>query len=324
MAHPRPSLFVLCGLVPLAVGVAISSSCSSGKPATVTSTTSRKLPPLRQRRARQRILFVDELAGAFGAIYSIRLDGKGLRRVVTNAYTPALSPDRKHLAYTQGSGGVVVARADGTHRRSVVSEAESIDDAPAWSPDGRKLVFVSTVSPSPSGGLFEARLFTVNANGSASRRLKHASFRADNPGPSWIDARHLLITAELGKLAIISSQTGRTQRQIRLPYAGSQPAADPATLSPSRRAIAYVECDNSDCSSTSVDLITLRGRLIRRIRGASSPAWSAQGDLLLYACCEQPGIRGNTSQIFFAPAGGGPGRAITPISLSGGEPVWFG
>jgi Tol biopolymer transport system component len=303
-------------------GILLISSCSSGTHRTATSPQA--LPPLGRRQARQRIAFVDAVAGGFGAIYSIRLDGRGLRRLAVEAYQPAPSSDRSRLAYTKGSGGgIFVMRSNGTRKRPVVSEDQNLDDQPAWSPDGRKIVFVSTLSPSPSGGLFEARLFTVSANGSGLRRLKDAPSGVDNPGPSWIDARHILVTARLGELAVISPRTGRVGRVIALPRPGTQPAPEPAAISPNGKEIAYTECVNDDCSSTALDLVTLRGDLIRRIRGGRSAFWSPEGGLF-YACCEEPSTRGQKSRIFFVPRTGQAARAVTPGSIQADSPAWIG
>ena len=220
-------------------------------------------------------------------------------------------------------------RADGTPVRWIDHEGNSVDTQPAWSPDRRKLVFVrSNGCPSCGTSVFQASLFTINSDGSGRRRLADEPQLVDNPGPSWIDSRHILVTARLGgawEFAIINSHDGRVRREILpiLKFLGTQPPNAPAALSPNRRELAYAECDNGDCSSTSVVLITLRGRLIQKIRGASDPAWSPQGDLL-YSCCQQAGIKGDTSRIMFAPAHGGATRAITPRTLSADQPQWLG
>jgi len=281
-----------------------------------------KLPPLGARRAHEKIVFVDALAGDYGAIYSIRLDGRGLRRLAAEAYDPAPSPDRTQIAYTDG-GEIFVMRSNGTGKRAVAYEGD-ISDQPAWSPDGRRLVFVSTSSPSSSGALFAAHLLTVRADGSEQRRLKGALSGVDfPPGPSWIDARHILVTAALGQLAVLNSQTGQVERRIALPRPGTQPAPEAADLSPDGKEIAYTECVNDDCSATALDLITFRGRLIRRIPGGRSGAWSPEG-YLLYACCGEPATLGHKSRIFVAPAGGGAARPVTPDSIQVDSPVWIG
>jgi len=268
---------------------------------------------------RQRIAFVDEFASVTGAIDSIGLDGRDLRRL-RDGYDAAASRDGSELAF-EGDGGLNVMRADGTHDRQIDVEGSTIDGQPAWSPDGKRIVFTKTISPAPSGALFQSTLYTIDPNGSGRRRLVTTAF--NNPGPSWIDAKQILITAGSGRLAIISAETGKTERTIELPVRGTQPAPDPPALAPDGREIAYVECDNADCSFSSVDLISLKGRLLRHIRGGHTPSWTPGGDLL-YACCGQAGIHGQQSRIMFAPRGGGPAKPITPPSISADDPRWLG
>lgn len=321
---------LLCGIVLLALGTRCSGSHQTQQQRNASSGCAGEdrtgLPAEWQGRSAERIVFLDECEpGGFARMYSIRLDGRGVRRLASQISDAAVSPDRSEVAFEDDSGfpgGITVIRVDGSHERLLDAEQESvIDGSPAWSPDGLMLVFVRTKSPAPSGALFASVLYTINANGTGRRRL--AGSAVDNPGPSWINKRQILITAAQRELAIISATTGTVERLIPLPRAGTQPAPDPAAVAPSGRELAYVECDNEDCSSTSVDLITTRGKLLRRMVGAHTPAWAPQGNLL-YACCQQAGISGNTSVIVMTPAQNGKARTITPTRFSADDPQWLG
>jgi hypothetical protein len=195
-------------------------------------------------------------------------------------------------------------RADGTHIRWIDREGNTntLDGQPSWSPDGRKLVFIKTISPASSGALFASSLYTINADGSGRRFWRTQ--------PSTIQAHHGSTTGTSLSPPLggdwQSSTPGPAGWNARsaYQYEARSPHLIPA-LSPNGREIASVECDNADCSFASVDLITLRGHLLRRIRGAHTPAWLPRGDLV-YACCQQAGIRGNTSRIMLAPPRGRP------------------
>ena len=66
--------------------------------------------------------------------------------------------------------GIVVVRADGSHRRSVTHNIG--DRSPAWSPDGQRLAFERA-----------GRIDVVMADGSGLRRLTHGS--TGNHQPAW-------------------------------------------------------------------------------------------------------------------------------------------
>jgi Tol biopolymer transport system component len=325
----RLALFLVSVLVIGAVGVSDRSSASTiQRRDTCAGHRQSRLPEHWRGRSAQRIVFVDEcdLASAgFGALYSIRLDGTGLRRLRSQISDPAVSPDGTEIALQDdgtpgiGTPGIAVIRADGQPVRWLTHRV--LDGSPAWSPDGRRLVFVGTISPAPSGALFASTLYVINADGTGRRKL--APSAVDFPNPSWINERQLLITVSRKELAIISATTGRIERRIRLPRVGTQAASEAPALAPDHREIAYVECNNGDCSLTAVDLITLAGKLIKRIPGAHTPSWTPKG-ILLYACCQQAGIRGNTSEIVMAPAQNGHPRAVTPDSFSADDPQWLG
>jgi Tol biopolymer transport system component len=108
-------------------------------------------------------------------IYSIGIDGNGLRLLVPDAGHPAYSPDGSRLAYVSGSGGIWVSNADGTNPRRVTTEG--LDAHPAWSPRGRLIAFERSVDGHTS-------IYAVKPDGSGERVLV-SSPRYDATLPSW-------------------------------------------------------------------------------------------------------------------------------------------
>jgi Tol biopolymer transport system component len=111
-------------------------------------------------------------------VFTMNSDGSGKRKLA-RGFGPAWSPDGRKIAFVSqraGSMDVGVMNADGSGQRSLNrstltrSRAARFIPQPAWSPDGRKILFVSD-----RDGL-EA-VYVMNADGSGQRRLT-------SPGPS--------------------------------------------------------------------------------------------------------------------------------------------
>jgi TolB protein len=121
--------------------------------------------------------------------------GLGIPKCAADDGWPAWSPDGKHIAFQRLSGPLrpkgatvdtakriyrdelVVTDVNGQHARTLVWFGPWRGDPqiPAWSPDGRRLVFLEK---SANGGTCVCRtLYVVNADGSGLRRLTPPSIR---------------------------------------------------------------------------------------------------------------------------------------------------
>jgi Tol biopolymer transport system component len=129
-------------------------------------------------------------------IYSVALDGSDLRRITRDsrwASSPAWSPDGDRIAFVrydafvEAVGGndreIYVVNADGSGQRRLTDDGEcaagttcrpdDTDGAPAWSPDGRRIAFISDRGePVGQTGLpVTQQVWEMRADGSGAHRL---------------------------------------------------------------------------------------------------------------------------------------------------------
>jgi TolB protein len=114
-------------------------------------------------------------------VFVVNADGSGPRRLTRTPASdsaPAWAPDGQKIVFVSNRGGtyeVYVMNADGSGQRALGArtvggrgqfrgEVAAPDDAPAWSPDGRKIAFVSN-----RDGTHE--VYVMNADGSGQLRL---------------------------------------------------------------------------------------------------------------------------------------------------------
>jgi Tol biopolymer transport system component len=143
-------------------------------------------------------------------IYVMNADGSGKRFLTRYASLYAWSPDGRKIAFVSrrercqsapstgspyicGNAEIYVMNADGTGQRNLTrSPANAYYSSAAWSPDGRKMAFVSDRDGN-------AEIYVMNANGSAQRRLTRNP--ASDGGPVWSpDGRKIVFVSGAGEL----------------------------------------------------------------------------------------------------------------------------
>lgn len=257
-----------------------------------------------------------------GALYSVRSDGTRETRLLTIAgsdiWGAAVSPDGKHVAFRVGTAkspasDIYIANIDGTHSRRVTHSGRH-DTQPAWSPDGKRIVFVSI----PAGTSGDYVLETMNADGSGLKTIvagvteklqpawspdgKFIAYQTRNSlhqqiavvpaagGPSsWLEAavdgaqpawardnRVAFVNAD-GSIAV-TTLTGNTAKELL------RNAQMPAWSSDAKK-LAYIRDAGGDAQVFVTDLVNGRTVNVSQLAGldASRPAWTAQGNLLFTA-----------------------------------------
>jgi Tol biopolymer transport system component len=76
------------------------------------------------------------VGGQFFDLYTVGVDGKGLRRLTRtghDAFEPAWSPDGRTIAFSRG-GAIVMIDPDGRNEEEV-TDRDNNDSSPAWNPE---------------------------------------------------------------------------------------------------------------------------------------------------------------------------------------------
>jgi serine/threonine protein kinase/Tol biopolymer transport system component len=219
----------------------------------------------RSRDARNRQLTMFDRAGAqLGSFGSV-----GFHR------NPAVSPDFTRVAVQDGATNDIwiFDRPRGTSLRFTVDRAT--ENAPVWSPDGRRVVFASNRS-----GTFD--LYAKSIDGGAQDQLLFQSDRAKTPEDWSADGRVVLFrdqgVATNSDLWVIPIEGARTPRPVlNTPFEERE-----GRLSPDGRWIAYV---SNEAGALEVFVSTFPAPGARRqisSGGGHQPRWRADGKELFF------------------------------------------
>lgn len=227
------------------------------------------------------IAFVSSRDGS-RRIYLMDADG-GHQRRLTDAlnddeFTPRFSPDGSKLVYIAGNSRLIsprIAMADlVSGKSSIVSDypERAIESAPAWSPDGTRLLFTLIKGQT-------SHLFVMAADGRGRTQLTPPE-SVRNGQPAWSpDGRRILylsVSAETARRnLLLMNADGSEQRKL---YASDNDVMD-AHWSTDGQRIFYVEQLASGGKIFSTDLA---GRNIRRLSGSEG------FDLNIQVCCSRP------------------------------------
>lgn len=214
-------------------------------------------------------------AGTAGSadIYAVQPDGSGLRRLTTDSSSsdPAWSPDRRRIAFVSGRGGrfwapdVYVMDANGRNvrrltrgpatRTSYVASSE-----PAWTADGRRIVFVRTAVERSKA---RSDLWIVGADGRGLRRLTASAQHEASPSLS-----------PFGLLAFTRNRAdGMPEITIKLlnePNGRRIGRGESPAWSPEGHTIAFAR-------DGAVYTVRSDGTQLRRVTTGGAPSWSPSG-----------------------------------------------
>jgi len=255
--------------------------------------------------------------GNFGnqEIYVMNPDGTGQRRLTyekAEDMTPAFSPDGRKIAFTSRRAGVFylfLMNADGTDQRQLAPERAVSGTEPTWSPDGKRIVFRTTVTP--------YTIYSINVDGSGLQKLTDGTAGASSP--AWSpDGKKIAFTSRRSGNPEIYAMDADGANVVRLT---SNDAIDrfPA-WSPDGRRIAFESDRDGD---SRIYAMNADGTNVVRLTSPpgkdSRPSWSPDGKQLTF----HRTVLGH-AQVYVMNADGTDVKRLTALSsvAFSGYPSW--
>jgi Tol biopolymer transport system component len=277
-------------LLPFALAACLHSSADD--PGTT-------VKPVRNQVREEAIAFASRRDGD-NDVFVVGPDGRGLRRLTTNASTATFGAE---------------------------------DAAPAWSPDGRLIAFVSTrdrVGRFPS-----YEVYVMDADGGDQRRLTKNTI--EESGPAWLpDGRIVFVTCPEShdkppECALIAVRPDGSQRDELADLGGLVYEADP---SPDGTKIAFSMFEGqSHFQHFELFVADIDGgdrhQLTENEAGDGSPAWSPDGRRIAFISNRAPSARcfghdcaGFTTELYVMDADGSNVTRLTRTPHEESSPDW--
>ena len=190
--------------------------------------------------------------------------------------SPAWSPDSRRIAYVsfEGNRSSIFVQTLRTGNRVQVSSRAGVNGAPAFSPDGRKLV----VTLSDADGNLD--IYTLDIATRQTRRI--TTHRAIDTEGSWSpDGRYIYFTSDRSggpQVYRVSANGGSSER---VTFEGSYNARP--RISPDGEKLAMVHLQNGNYRIAVMDLDRKDLLVLSAGRQDESPSFAPNSDTLIYA-----------------------------------------
>ncbi len=229
-----------------------------------------------------RVAYVTAKQQGEGRLYSLIVadqDGENRHTIMESKdpiMSPAWSPDSRQLAYVsfEGNRSSIFVQTLRTGNRFKVSSKPGINGAPAFSPDGRKLV----VTLGGVDGNLDIHVLDITSR--QTRRL--TTHRAIDTEGTWSpDGRYIYFTSDRsgGPQVYRVSANGGTPERVT--FEGSYNARP--RLSPDGSRLAMVHNDRGNYRIAVMDLERRDLLVLSEGRQDESPSFAPNSDILIYA-----------------------------------------
>jgi hypothetical protein len=108
------------------------------------------------------------------ALYAVRSDGTGLRRIDPDAFEAAWSPSGERLVFPRRTGLVLVDFASGKRRQLTRDHFDDDSESLTWSPDGKRIAYLRNDLGFGAPEYPHDQIWTVKVDGTDKRAVTHA------------------------------------------------------------------------------------------------------------------------------------------------------
>lgn len=179
----------------------------------------------------RRIVF-SKIAKQQSQIFTMRADGTDKRRLTLSTYAsrnPSWHPSGRKILFDRGRSGIpigstdlFVMKRDGSRLRNLTSTSRRWELEGDWSPNGRRIVYVSF----HPGKQSNSHIFVMGADGSNRRQITSGADYIDS-APRWSASGTRIVFVRDGRLQVMSAN-GSDMRTLDEPVAtDSEPVWEP-------------------------------------------------------------------------------------------------